>query len=135
MHPIEAFDLLEALACGSDEVLGSAGSAWRKARQALPLVMGESEPPADELEQWEWLRNPFPPSSEGIDYQILRQSLRMSDGDASAKGSAFDQLSNPDRARLSRLFPRYLENANPILRHIVVRTREYLETNAGSGNR
>jgi hypothetical protein len=128
MHPIEAFDLLEALACGSDAVLGSAGSAWRKARQALPLVMGEVELPDDELTQWEWLRNPFPPASEGIDYQILRQSLRMADGDAAAKGGAFDQLSNPDRARISRLFPRYLESANPIIRHIVLRTRDYLET-------
>ncbi|MGH8718922.1 MAG: phospholipase D-like domain-containing anti-phage protein [Burkholderiales bacterium] len=128
IHPIEAFDLLDAVACGSDEVLGSVGSEWRKARRALPLVMGAVEPPTDEHAQWEWLRNPFPPASEGIDYQILRQSLRMTDGDAVAKGSAFDQLSNPDRARITRLFPRYLGNANPIIRHIVMRTREYLET-------
>jgi hypothetical protein len=129
LHPIEAWDLLEALAYGSDEVLGSYGSAWRKPRQALELVMGQGEPqPTDEFTQWEWLRNPLPPASEGIDYRILRQSLRLSDGDALAPGGEFDNLGAPDRARIGRIFPKFVEASNPIIRHVVLRTRDYLET-------
>ena len=34
----------------------------------------------------------------------------------------------PDRARVRRLFPRFVEQANPFIRRIVLRAREYLET-------
>ncbi|MPZ42196.1 MAG: helicase SNF2 [Betaproteobacteria bacterium] len=128
LHPIEAWDLLDALACGSDAVLGAYGAPWRRPRQALELVMGEVPPPVEELVQWEWLRNPFPPATEGVDYRILRQSLRLSDTDAVAPGGAFQNLPAPDRARIGRIFPRFLEGSNPIIRHIVLRTRSYLES-------
>ena len=127
LHPIEAWDLLDALACGSDAVLGSPGSAWRRPRQALELVMGGAPMPADDVARWEWLRNPFPPAAEGIDYGILRQALRLSEADALAPGAALDKLAPPDRARLARLFPKFVEGANPIIRHVILRTREYLE--------
>jgi hypothetical protein len=51
IHPIEAWDLLDALARGSDAVLGGYGSQWRKPRLALGLLLGELEPPTDELGQ------------------------------------------------------------------------------------
>jgi hypothetical protein len=38
LHPIEAWDLLDALARGSDVALGGYGSRWRKPRQALSLA-------------------------------------------------------------------------------------------------
>ena len=44
---------------------------------ALELLTGENAPPEDFGEMWDWLRNPLPPADEGIDYQILRQSLRL----------------------------------------------------------
>ncbi|MBA2351446.1 MAG: hypothetical protein H0V78_06575 [Burkholderiales bacterium] len=71
---------------------------------------------------------PFPPASEGIDYRISRQALRLREDDAFAPGAALESLSAPDRSRLADLFPRFLQNANPIIRHIVMRTRQYLET-------
>jgi superfamily II DNA or RNA helicase len=128
IHPIEAWDLLDALARGSEAVLGGYGSQWRKPRHALGLLLGQTEPPTEEIDQWGWMRNPLPPASEGPDYRSLRRALHMSDGDAIAPGGSFDRLSPPDRARIRRVFPRFVEQSNPFIRHIVLRTREYLET-------
>jgi superfamily II DNA or RNA helicase len=128
LHPIEAWDLMDALAKGSEAVLGGYGSQWRRPRCALELLLGEAELPGDEMEIWGWMRNPLPPASEGPDYSALRRSLGMTDTDAGAPGGSFDRLRPPDRARIRRIFPRFVEHANPFIRHIVLRTREYLET-------
>lgn len=128
MHPIEAWDLLDALGRSSPAVLGGPGSLWRRPQAALGLLMGREPMPTDEIEQWEWLRNPFPPASEGIDYQLLRRELRLKDDDALAPGAAFQTLGAPSRARIRNVFPKFVEGANPIIRHVVMRTREYLET-------
>jgi hypothetical protein len=128
IHPIEVWDLLDALARGSDAVLGGYGSHWRKPRLALGLLLGTVAPPAGELEQWAWMRNPLPPAAEGPDYSTLRRALRLSDVDAVAPGGSFERLRPPERARIRRLFPRFVEQSNPLIRHIVLRTREYLET-------
>lgn len=69
----------------------------------------------------------FAPSSEEIDYRILRQSLHLSDSDAFAPGSAIDRLGPPHRARIGRIFPNFIEAFNPVIRHVVLRTRAYLE--------
>lgn len=128
LHPVEVWDLLEALSRGSDAVLGAHGSPWRSARKAIGLVIGDKELPADDIEMWEWLRNPFPPSSEGVDFTVLRRSLNLSDSDAIAQGSKYQQLSAPDKNRLRRIFARFVREHNPFIRHIILRTREYLET-------
>lgn len=132
MHPIEAWDLLEALSRGSDAVLGGYGSLWRKPRPALDLLLGKAEPPEDELNLWGWMRNPLPPASEGPDYSALRRALTLADEAAYAPGGSFDRLKAPDRARIRRLFPRFLQQANPFIRHIVLRTRDYLENTLDS---
>ena len=75
LHPIEAYDLLEALARGSDAVLGVTGSRWRNARASIDLLLGNAPSPKEFDARWDWLRNPFPPGSEGIDFEILRRSL------------------------------------------------------------
>lgn len=128
IHAIEVWDLLDALARGSDAVLGGYGSPWRKPRQALGLLLGTVEPPTGDLEQWAWMRNPLPPAAEGPDYSTLRRVLRLSDAEAVATGGSFERLRPPERARIRRLFPRFLAQTNPLIRHIVLRTREYLET-------
>ena len=128
LHPIEAWDLMDALAKGSDAVLGGYGSHWRRPRHALELLLGEAQPPTAEIDLWAWMRNPLPPASEGPDYSALRRSLGMSDQDSLASGSSFDRLRPPDRARIRRVFSRFIEQSNPFIRHIVLRTREYLET-------
>jgi len=127
LHPIEAWDLLEAMNIGSDAVLGVPGSPWRNPKPAIELVMGTTSPPTEDLERWEWMRNPFPPASDGRDFEILRKALRLEDGDIFAPGNAFDSLRAPERARIQRIFPDYVTMHNPFIRHIVRRTREYLE--------
>ena len=127
LHPVEAYDLLDALAQGSHAVLGTPGSHWRKARASLDLLLGNVAPPADFHERWDWLRNPFPPRSEGRDFEILRRSLSLPDEAAYAPGNAVDALRPPDRQRIESGFTRFVEGHNPYIRTIVLRTREYLE--------
>ena len=57
LHPIEAYDLLDALAHGSEAVLGGPGSRWRNAQASLDLVLGNTAPPDRFDERWEWWRN------------------------------------------------------------------------------
>ena len=128
LHPIEAYDLLDALARGSDAVLGGRGSRWRNAKASLDLVLGNVARPEAFDERWEWWRNPLPPRSEGRDFQILRSSLGLPDEAAYAPGRAIDDLRPPDRQRLEHGFDGLVERHNPYLRTIVRRTREYLET-------
>jgi hypothetical protein len=52
----------------------------------------------------------------------------MADKDAIAPGGSFERLRPPDRAIIRRIFPRFVEQSNPFIRHIVLRTRKYLET-------
>ena len=127
LHPVEAYDLLDALAQGSHAVLGAPGSRWRNARASLDLLLGNVAPPADFHERWDWLRNPFPPRSEGKDFEILRRSLSLPDEAAYAPGNAVDALRPPDRQRIESGFTRFVEGHNPYIRTIVLRTREYLE--------
>ena len=127
LHPIEAYDLLDALGRGSDAVLGGPASRWRNAKASLDLVLGNVAPPAGFEECWEWWRNPFPPRSEGRYFQILRRSLDLSDDAAYAPGSAIDALRPSDRQRIEQGFGRLVERHNPYIRTFVLRTREYLE--------
>ena len=127
LHPIEAYDLLDALAQGSDVVLGSAGSRWRNAERSLDLLLGNAPEPTEFPEQWDWLRNPLPPASEGTDFEILRRSLSLSDEDAYAPGKSVDSLRASDKQRIKNGFLRLVERHNPYIRTIVRRSREYLE--------
>ena len=127
LHPVEAFDLLDALAQGSPAILGVPGSPWRDPSKSLPVLLGEHEVSADFHERWDWLRNPFPSSTEGRDFEILRRSLSLEEEDAYAPGNAAAKLRAADKQRLEDMFPSFLQNHNPYIRAIVLRTRTYLE--------
>ena len=128
LHPVEAYDLLDALAQGSDAVLGAPGSPWRNPKTSLPLLLGNGAPPNDLHGKWEWVRNPLPPKSEGRDFEILRQALDLTDDAAFAPGRAIESLRPPAKRRVERCFERVMEHQHPYIRRIVLRTREYLET-------
>ncbi len=128
LHPIEVYDLLEALARGSDAVLGGNGSRWRNARASLDLVLGNVSADIELEECWEWWRNPLPPRSEGRDFEILRNSLHLADDVAYAPGRAIDHLRPADRQRIVQKFNALVKHHNPYIRAIVLRTRDYLET-------
>ncbi|MCX5991388.1 MAG: phospholipase D-like domain-containing protein [Chloroflexi bacterium] len=127
IRPVEAWDLLDILSRGSEAVLGGAWSEWHHAERALPLVLGTARQLEDELDMWQWVRTPLPPSSEHRDFEILRRSLGMTDMEVSAGGSDWDRLNPPDKARVHAMFPRFVDQHNPFIRHIVRRSRKYLE--------
>ncbi|MCB0192593.1 MAG: DEAD/DEAH box helicase family protein [Anaerolineae bacterium] len=127
LRPIEAWDLLDILSRNNESVLGNRFSRWRHGAEALALVMEQEELPANSNTQWEWLRNPFPPRSEHIDFDILRRNLNIPDDQAVLPGNILSELSPPDRQRLHDLFPRLMIDYNPFIRHIVRRTRRQLE--------
>jgi len=124
LRPVEAWDLLDILSRGDDSVLGNAYSYWRMADRALGLVMERDPLPDDEVEVWEWLRNPLPPKEEGRDFEILRRSLGVDDGVALVAGNDFQRLGAPDRRRLRG---QLILAHNPFIRRIVRRTRQHLE--------
>ena len=126
LHPIEAWDLLDILARGNNVVLGNQNSPWRNAARALDLITGNAVP--TEIEKmWEWLRNPLPPKEEGRDFAILRRSLQVPDTVAVVPGDALTQLKASDKKRIERLFPTFVQHHNPLIRHLVRRTRQQLE--------
>jgi len=128
LRPVEAWDLSDILSRGDESVLGNVFSRWRRAAEALDLVMGRAELPVDENQIWEWVRNPLPPKSDHRHFEILRRRLDLPDEKDLIPGDALTQLRAPDRARLLELFPRFVSDHNPFIRRIVRRTRQQLES-------
>jgi len=127
LHPLEAWDLLNILSQGSNAVLGNPWSKWRDAEKALDIVMGREPLPEDDWELWSWMRNPLPPANEGKTFELVRRSLDLGSDDAVASGNLWDRLSRADQQRVRRKRDEFAQHHNPFIRHIVRRTRDYLE--------
>ncbi|MEA3547833.1 MAG: phospholipase D-like domain-containing anti-phage protein [Thermodesulfobacteriota bacterium] len=127
LNPIEAWDLLKILAIGNDMVFGTEWSEWQKADRAIPVVMGEKEVPEELGEAWRWVRNPMPPALENRDFKLLRRKLGLKDSDFVADGDSLEYLRPPEITRLKNVIPEFGRKHNPFIRHIVRRTREFLE--------
>ena len=127
LHPIEVWDLLDVLARGNEAVLGNLYSHWRDAEKAIGLMAETASEIKDLPTKWEWMRNPMPPKSEGKDFEILRRSLNVDDEDPVIPGNALSDLKVSDQSRISRNFDHFVEAHNPLIRHLVRRTREQLE--------
>lgn len=127
LHPIEAWDLLNILAAGNDAVLGNDWSEWRKPARGLPVVMGDEALPEDVYGAWSWVRNPLPPATEGRNFRLLRQRLGLDDQTAVAAGDRITGMNNPTLTLLRQTARDFGREHNPFIRHIVRRTRAYLE--------
>lgn len=131
LYPIEAWDLLNILAQGSDRVLGNSFSMWRRYPfKGLKLVMRQETVERSAVRKyWEWIRNPFPPANEDeATFGLLRKRLGISDDEFVVRPEAIDELSGPDRRRIERIIDKdFFANYNPFIRHIVRRTRDFLE--------
>ena len=127
LHPIEAWDLLAILAAGNEAVLGNDWSEWRKPENCLPVVMAEESLSGDVFEAWSWVRNPLPPRSEGPSFRLLRQRLNLDDGTDVASGDLIRNMNSPTRTLLGQVAHDFGRNHNPFIRHIIRRTRQYLE--------
>ncbi|HEY5174769.1 MAG TPA: helicase-related protein [Terriglobales bacterium] len=73
------------------------------------------------------MRNPLPPASESNDFLLMRRALRLREEDCVASPESLWSLSQPDLARVRRVGKVFVEQHNPFIRHIVRRTREFLE--------
>lgn len=137
LYPIEAYDLLSVLGSGgNDSVLGNKFSKWRtEPFESLDIIQGNRKNDDIENELFKWIANPLPPSTEGRDFSIIRRSLSVEDCDAVVAPSRWLDLNHPDRARLERMKEDFFQNHNPYIRHIVRRTRDFLEntTNPETG--
>lgn len=131
MYPIECWDLLYILSQKNDSVLGDKFSRWRTdPKKALDLIMDREQLNGIGLEQWEWLRNPFPPASEDeITFGTLRKNLRMPEDVFVIKPDILKEIQGrPEERRMGRIMDHgFMQNYNPFIRHIVRRTRDFLE--------
>ena len=137
MYPIEAWDLLNILSQKDDSVLGSSHSMWRTRRKlTLDYVTGKKQPDLSIdgiFSLKEWLRDPLPPEEE--DKRIfgqLRRELQIGEEEFAIKPEAFNKLMESPRTfdRVKRtLQADFMVKHNPFIRHIVRRTREFLERN------
>ncbi|MGO1652995.1 phospholipase D-like domain-containing anti-phage protein [Senegalia sp. (in: firmicutes)] len=130
MYPIELWDLMNILSQKNDSVLGSISSYWRKRNKiskGLNLIMGKEEIEFFNAENWEWIRNPFPPSHESSTFASLRIKSNMDDNDFVYKKS-FTELSMAENHRIGVLLTgNFYNKHNPYIRHVIRRERKYLE--------
>jgi len=128
IDPIEAWDLLNALNEGRNGVLGSLYSRWRsRPREGIDSVLGQSGPIEEIADLWEWMRDPLPPPEEGPDFQVLRRSLNINPAEQWTSPEALHGLRKSDLQRIRRLSRDFFPKHNPFIRHIIRRTRDFLE--------
>jgi len=133
INPIEAFDLLNALALPNEaaKVLGDKHSTWRKRPQtALNYISGNAEISSMESEMWEIIRNPFPQKSENNRrVEIIRNQLDIADDVSVLPQSMYGELRLSEKQKIKELYfdDNFIENHNPYIRSIIRRTRKFLE--------
>ncbi|AGY75870.1 phospholipase D-like domain-containing anti-phage protein [Clostridium autoethanogenum] len=131
MYPIECWDLLNILSQKNSSVLGDKFSKWRcNPEKAMNLIMGKEKLEGLSLENWEWLRNPFPSKEEGeMTFGRIRRKLHMSEDDFVINPDVLNDLKGtPEERKIGRIIDKgFIENHNPFIRHIVRRTRDFLE--------
>lgn len=131
LYPIEAYDLLDILSRGNDHVLGNDFSVWRQPgnrRRVINLVMGREALPEHFEDLWEWLRNPLPAGEENDQlFGALRRRMGLKSRDAVLEGSRIAEIAPIDRRRIERQASEFFPKYNPFIRHIIRRTRDFLE--------
>jgi|LSQX01.2.fsa_nt_gb SNF2 family DNA or RNA helicase len=130
LYPIEAYDLLDVLSQGNEFVLGNEFSSWRQnKRQIIQLVQGLEEPSKELFFMWDWLRNPLPPSDENQQlFGIIRRRLGFNETHKVVDGNEIEKLMPGDKRKIENAADTFFKDHNPFIRHIVRRTREFLET-------
>ncbi|MBG0764785.1 MAG: DEAD/DEAH box helicase family protein, partial [Tissierellales bacterium] len=131
MYPVELWDLLNILSQKNDSVLGSQISNWRKRSslsEGLEIVMGQKEIETLEMDNWDWVRNPFPPRDEKEPkFSVLRNKFNMKDKDFVIRKS-YVELNSIESTLISNLVTGgFFKDYNPYIRHVIRREREYLE--------
>jgi ERCC4-related helicase len=132
MNPIEAYDLINVLSLPTTKVMGDIYSEWHKKPQLmLDMVSGKEPYPDSEITMWDIIRNPLPTRSTSSLDRInrIRDKLDIKDDAYVLNADYYGSLSNSNKDGIKTLYTtdQFIANYNPYIRHIVRRTREYLE--------
>ena len=129
LHPVEAWDLLNVLSRGGKSVLGDDHSRWRQPSVAIKAATGKLELNPDDADlSWEYVRNPLPAASEGVTFQSVRTALNVEESQWVVGRDSRKELRSRFDARVKPILSTYCAEHNPLIRCIVRRTREHLET-------
>lgn len=131
LYPIELWDLMNILSQKNDSVLGNKFSMWRRKDhipKSLKLITGEEKLEFSDPENWEWIRNPFPPSIEDeMTFGMIRRKVGLDDEEFVINSYLYE-LSKPDQTKIGRIIDNdFYQKYNPYIRHIIRRERSYLE--------
>ena len=129
IHPIEAWDLLNILSQNNDFVLGNQFSKWKTNPLEALNYITHKETIDDEDEYWNWIRNPLPSSSENPrTIGLLRNNLNLNDTDFVLTYDKIDKMNHREKSLVRNLITdEFILKHNPFIRHIVRRTRDFLE--------
>ena len=140
IHPIEAFDLINALSLPTFKVMGDMYSEWHKKPQLmLDMVCGKEPYPESEITMWDIIRNPLPTKTPSAQDRVnrIRERLDISDEMYVLPADYYATLSGAKKDSIRTLYAtdEFIANYNPFIRHIVRRTRDFLENtiNPASG--
>lgn len=140
IHPIEAFDLINALSLPTFKVMGDMYSEWHKKPQLmLDMVCGKEPYPESEITMWDIIRNPLPTKTPSAQDRVnrIRERLDISDKTYVLPADYYATLSSAKKDSIRTLYAtdKFIANYNPFIRHIVRRTRDFLENtiNPASG--
>ena len=135
---IEAYDLLEALSIPTDKVLGEkTHSLWRKEPlRMLKMICHDPEVPLPKVgmvDAWDIMRNPFPPRSTKAKNMAriitIRNRLDIPDDQFVISPSVYNNSNKAIQKKIDDLYEsdEFIYNFNPYIRHIIRRTRSFLE--------
>jgi superfamily II DNA or RNA helicase len=131
VNTIEAFDLINALSLPTQKVMGDIYSEWHKKPQLmLDMVCGKTPIPESEITMWDIMRNPFPERSPGAHkINSLRDSLDVPDDTFVLPPDVYINGRMSIKNKIKTLYNTdgFVYNFNPYIRHIVRRTRDFLE--------
>lgn len=131
VNTIEAFDLINALSLPAEKVMGDIYSEWHKKPQfMLDMVCGKVSTPENEITMWDIMRNPFPERLTGAHkINSLRDSLDIPDDTFVLPADIYTNGRMSIRNKIKTLYDTdgFVLNFNPYIRHIVRRTRDFLE--------
>lgn len=132
INPIEAFDLVNALSLPTYKVMGDLYSEWHKKPQLMLDMVCTKEPyPESEITMWDIVRNPLPTKTTSAQDRVnrVRDRLDISDNTYVLPADYYSSLSNSKKDSIRALYgtDEFIANYNPYIRHIVRRTRDFLE--------
>ncbi len=128
LYPIEAYDLVDILARGGEHVLGDRLAKWQMQdkERVLQRIMGTLADDPDLEDRWQWMRDPFPPEYEAEVFAKVREERNMAPTDNTLGVDDLKELKPWHRSGLAGI-REFCKTHNPLLRHIIRRTRGFLE--------